>query len=149
MPAWKRRSMPGRSIHVGKASGGRSFKRWTNTTRPSARDVERRWFANVLLFDGRVVFAETEVLAQHAQTLPQMDNSLRVDLRNARLRNAQGRLDFFEGLPLEVVELDHRALLRGQILDRRNQFVANLALLDRASHLGFVGAQRVEQRNIL
>ena len=78
-----------------------------------------------------------------------MDYGLRVDLRDPRFRDAQGALDLFKGLALEVVERDNGALLRREILDGAHEFGVNFARLDLAHHVVAVVAQRVDERDLV
>ena len=87
------------------------------------------------MFDGRVVFAVAQIVAEFPQALPEMNDRLGVNLRYPRLGNAERTLNLLEGLTFEIVQLDDGPLLPGKILNRSHEFGANLARLNLAHHI--------------
>src|SRR5579862_3097812 len=109
----------------------------------------RRRFSEVLLLDRGVVFAVAEVGTQLAQFLAQMDHGLGVDLRHARLRNAQRALDLLERLTVEVVQPNNGAFLRREGIDGAHELGAHFALLDFGGDVALVVLERVDQRDLV
>src|SRR5579872_2194856 len=78
-----------------------------------------------------------------------MDHGLRMDLRDARLRDFEHALDFLERQAFKVVQGDDGALLRRKLVDGLAQRVLDLLRLDDRCDVGALILQCVDERNLV